>query len=112
MNDIETYQQAVSIFRRAASYIRTYGWQVTGMSRHGLPRCSMGALASAHDEAIWDHGLAELMYEKLYDELDSLSLTEFNYKYKNGEKVAKLFERVARNLTHNRSYASNKVLIS
>jgi len=87
--------QAASIFQEAAGYIREYGWQVTGMGEHGKPRCSMGALASAHQEKVWPHDLAELMYQKLYDELGGIGLTEFNYKYSDGEKVAQLFERVA-----------------
>ncbi len=112
MNGIEINQQASNIFRKAAMYIRTYGWQVTGMSKYGLPRCSMGALASAHNDVIWNKELAEFMYEKLYEELDGLTLTEFNYKYRSGEKVAELFDKVAKNLTNRHDYASCKVLTS
>lgn len=91
----DTNTKAYLIFKKAASYIRNYGWQVSGMSEHGLPRCSMGALESAHDEKEWDQDLARLMYSRLYEELDGLTLTQFNFKYKNGEKVAQLFDRVA-----------------
>jgi len=38
------------------------------------------------------------MYEELYETLNGLSLTEFNYKYNDGEKVARLFEDVAAKL--------------
>jgi hypothetical protein len=94
MNE-ETALQAAVIFERAADYIREYGWRVTGMSRDGAPRCSMGALASAHPNEAWDEGLSQLMYRKLYEELGGIGLTDFNYKYRDGEKVARLFERVA-----------------
>lgn len=71
----------------------------------------MGALASAHREKIWDKKLAELMYEELYEELGGLSLTDFNYLYNDGEKVACLFERVAANLAKSSAaqYASVRV---
>jgi hypothetical protein len=98
MNGIDLHVQAASIFREAALYIRIYGWQVTGMSEHGLPRCSMGALASAHKEARWNKGLATLMYKTLYEELNGLTLTEFNHKYNDGEKVAQLFDEAAASL--------------
>lgn len=100
MDDGDIRRQAVTIFRGAATYIRQYGWQVSGMSRHGLPRCSMGALASAYHEKIWDKKLAELMYDELYKELNGMSLTEFNYMHKDGEKVAMLFDRVAEKLSY------------
>ena len=87
--------QAASIFEEAAAYIRRYGWQVTGMSRHGQPRCSMGALASAHFEETWDKNLAKFMYKELYKELHGISLTHFNYKFRDGEKVAQLYEKIA-----------------
>ncbi len=32
------------------------------------------------------------MYQKLYDELNSIGLTEFNYRYNNGEKVAQFWQ--------------------
>lgn len=92
--------QASGIFGKAASYIRNYGWQVSGMGQHGKPRCSMGALASAHSDKIWDKNLSSLMYRELYKELDGLSLTEFNWKHNNGEKVAQLFEQVATKLRY------------
>ena len=95
MDKVVLRSQAAAIFKHAAAYIRAYGWQVTGMSRHGLPRCSMGALASAHRDKMWDKELAELMYSQLYEELDGLTLTEFNYRYNDGEKVAQLFDKVA-----------------
>lgn len=90
--------QAATIFTRAAAYIRKYGWQITGMSEHGKPRCSMGALASAHPAKVWNKDLAVLMYQKLHEELHGIGLTEFNYTYRSGEKVAQLFERIAANL--------------
>jgi hypothetical protein len=95
MTERELNSHASVIFRRAASYIRKYGWRVAGMSRDGLPRCSMGALASAHKASIWDKELAALMYQTLYEELDGLTLTEFNYKYNDGEIIARLFDQVA-----------------
>lgn len=93
-------QQAAVIFKRAANYIRAHGWQVSGMSQDGKPRCSMGALASAHKADRWDKNLARLMYDKLYQELGGMSLTEFNEKFRSGEKVARLFERTANHLGH------------
>jgi hypothetical protein len=98
MNEARTALRAAKVFREAAMYIRQYGWQRSGMSQHGKPRCSMGALASAHPAKLWDTHLSQLMYEELYDVLDGLSLTEFNYKYNDGEKVAQLFEDVATKL--------------
>ena len=95
MNE-ETATQAAKIFERAAKYIRNYGWQVSGMSQHGKARCSMGALASAHPQQAWDEHLSRLMYRELYKELDGISLTKFNYKHRDGEKVAQLFERLAK----------------
>jgi hypothetical protein len=95
MNDSELNLQAVTIFKKAALYIRTYGWQVTGMGTYGLPRCSMGALASAHETKKWNINLSKLMYRKLYEELNGLTLTEFNYKHSNGDSVAVLYECVA-----------------
>jgi hypothetical protein len=97
MNDYGVQEQAATIFIKAAQYIREYGWQVEGMSIDGQPRCSMGALASARPGR-WDEDLAELMYSTLYDELNGISLTQFNHKYKSGEKVARLYERVATKL--------------
>lgn len=106
MREENFIEQAATIFRSASKYIRTYGWQVTGMSKDGLPRCSMGALASACKLQNWEPRMAELMYSELYESLHGLTLTEFNYKYKNGEKVAQLFEKVATKLD------SNKVLVA
>ena len=100
MRETDIAAQAAEIFQKAAAYIRSYGWQVTGMSQHGQPRCSMGALASAHLGAQWGEDVAELMYDELYKELDGVSLTEFNYRHNDGDKVARLFERVARNLCY------------
>lgn len=91
--------QAAQIFRNAAAYIRTYGWQVSGMSEHGLPRCSMGALESASNQKRWDPAMAKLMYSTLYDELNGQTLTEFNHRRRNGEAVAQLFDRVASRLS-------------
>lgn len=90
--------QAAKIFVKAADYIRKYGWQKTGMSAHGQPRCSMGALASAHPRHRWSKSLSNIMYQTLYEELGGLSLTQFNYKFESGEKVAQLYERVAKKL--------------
>ncbi|HKB88738.1 MAG TPA: hypothetical protein VKC53_03760 [Patescibacteria group bacterium] len=87
--------QAARIFSKAAEYIRCYGWQESGMGVDGAPRCSMGALASANPEKIWNKKLGSLMYNTLYKELNGESLTEFNKRVKSGEKVARLFERVA-----------------
>lgn len=100
MSEEDIRYQAARILIDAATYIRTYGWQVSGMSQHGLPRCSMGALASANRDKVWDKSLAALMYETLYDELDGLSLTEFNHLHQNGETVIQLFEAVAARLAH------------
>ena len=98
MNEDKLRSQAAMVFLRAAAYIRNYGWQVSGMSRDGQPRCSMGALASAHQKLRWDKGMSDLMHKTLYKELNGLSLTQFNYRYKNGEKVARLYEQVAQRL--------------
>jgi len=89
--------QAAQIFLNAAAYIRIYGWQKTGMGLYGQPRCSMGALASAQGGK-WDQDVSSLMYSKLHEELDGISLTQFNYRYNDGEKVARLFESVAAKL--------------
>lgn len=91
-------EEAAAILFRAAEYIREYGWQVEGMASHGLPRCSMGALASAQPATKWDPRIAKLMYDTLYDELDGISLTTFNHLHQDGEKVIELFETVARRL--------------
>lgn len=86
------------IFLRAADYIRRYGWQRSGMGLYGQPRCSMGALASAHREPKWDTRLSALMYRELKEELDGISLTQFNYRHE-GKEVAHLFERIAARLS-------------
>lgn len=98
MSEVNIQNQAANIFLVAAQYIRDYGWQIEGMSCDGKPRCSMGALASAYTEPKWDSQLSELMYKSLYEELNGISLTQFNHKHKNGEKVAKLYECVASKL--------------
>lgn len=98
MSREETISQAAKTFLKAASYIRQYGWQKTGMSVHGQPRCSMGALESANPKARWDRKLSSLMYNSLYQELNGMTLTQFNYRYNNGEKVAQLYDRVAASL--------------
>ncbi len=95
MFEFRIRSQAADIFLNAAAYIRTYGWQKTGMGLYGSPRCSMGALASAHQQQKWNQNLAALMYSELREELNGLSLTQFNYRCNDGEKVARLFERVA-----------------
>ncbi len=71
------------------------------MSEDGLPRCSMGALASANTACIWNKELAERMYQSLNEGLDGLTLTEFNYKCNDGEMVARLFDQVAIKLSAN-----------
>jgi|GEM_PF-4844094 len=98
MNKGDLRVKAASIFLKAADYIRQYGWQSSGMNEDGMPRCSMGALKSAGPKEKWDEDMAKLMYQHLYKELNGLSLTQFNYKYKSGEKVAQLFERTAHSL--------------
>lgn len=90
--------EAATIFRKAAAYIRRYGWQVGGMGEDGAPRCSVGALDSAYPKVEWDKRLASVMYRTLYEELNGLSLTQFNSKYQSGEKVARLFEKAAAQL--------------
>jgi hypothetical protein len=100
MSERELRKQAAQIFLNAAVYIRKYGWQVSGMSKHGSPRCSVGALESAYSKPKWDKELASLMYDTLYRELKGVSLTQFNYKYKNGEKVAQLYEQTATSLVN------------
>jgi hypothetical protein len=101
MRDSRTRLQAAKIFLDAAAYIHAYGWRRSGMGVYGQPRCSMGALASAHPHQAWDSELAALMYEKLNQELDGISLTQFNYRY-GGEAVARLFERAAAGLQKQR----------
>lgn len=100
MSEGELRQQAAKIFQDAARYIRTYGWQVSGMGEHGKPRCSMGALASVGPRGRWNPELAHLMYKVLYDELGGMGLTQFNHLHQNGESVARLFEDVAARLVH------------
>lgn len=92
--------RAAKVFLKAASYIRNYGWQEEGMGEPGQPRCSMGALDSANPQIEWDHELAKIMYETLSDELKGMSLTQYNHKFQNGEKVARLYEQAARKLNH------------
>lgn len=96
MRDINA--QAAAIFAKAAQYIRTYGWQETGMSSHGKPRCSMGALESAYPKKKWNDRLAKLMYDALYKELKGISLTEFNRATSSGLEVASLFENTAQSI--------------
>lgn len=90
--------QAAHIFLKAAEYIETYGWQVSGMGTHGKPRCSMGALASAHADTEWDPALARLMYTSLTNELNGIGLTEFNRRANSGADVARLFRTTAQSL--------------
>ena len=87
--------QAAKIFFSAADYIRQYGWRTSGMSTHGKPRCSMGALASAYPKSTWDIGLATTMHEALKGQLEGMTLTQFNYKFNDGNTVAQLYERTA-----------------
>ena len=98
MTAYETRRQAAKLFLNAASYIQKYGWQKKGMGVHGQPRCSMGALASANAQSRWGKNLASLMYKALYEELDGMTLTQFNYKFNDGNKVAHLYKQVARSL--------------
>jgi hypothetical protein len=95
MKDTERRARAAIIFLDAASYIRQYGWQKEGMGEDGKPRCSMGALASSYSVKKWDHELSNLMYTELYKKLNGMTLTDFNYRYDDGEMVAKLYEQVA-----------------
>ncbi len=95
--------QGADIFLKAANYIRKYGWQKQGMGKHKQPRCSMGALASAYPKEKWSKDLSLTMYLALYKELHGMSLTEFNYKFNDGNKVASLYEQVAASLVHNNS---------
>jgi hypothetical protein len=95
MVEESTRVKAATIFRKAAAYIRKYGWQEEGMSEDGKPRCSMGALASAYPKETWEKDLSSLMYDSLNSELHGLTLTEFNHKANNGGVVAKLFDRTA-----------------
>lgn len=98
---LHTQELAAQVFCKAADYIRKHGWQVSGMAVHGAPRCSMGALESAHEDIIWDKGLSSLMYKVLYQELRGESLTEFNHRVQDGETVALLFEHVAHTILKN-----------
>lgn len=68
------------------------------MGEPGRPRCSMGALDSAHPQIEWDKNLADIMYTTLYEELDGKSLTQYNHEAGRGEAVAQLYDRVARRL--------------
>jgi hypothetical protein len=101
MSERDFRTKAASVFLGASAYIRKYGWQREGMSRHGKPRCSMGALESSYPRRKWNKKLAETMYKALYKQLGGITLTEFNHKFNNGEKVANLFERTARSLQGN-----------
>ena len=93
--------KAAEILIKAADYIRRYGWQEKGMSAHGKPRCSMGALASANPEPAWDPKVSELMYQTLYRELGGLTLTQYNRLARSGEDVVRLFKRTAQSLQRN-----------
>ncbi len=98
MQNIPPHEMASSIFLKAVGYVRTYGWQVVGMAEHGQPRCSMGALASAHPEPVWNKALSSAMYETLYETLGELSFSEFNRKVKNNQDVIDLFEKMAKSV--------------
>ena len=98
MQNIPPHEMASSIFLKAVGYVRTYGWQVVGMAEHGQPRCSMGALASAHPEPVWNKALSSAMYETLYETLGALSFSEFNRKVKNNQDVIDLFEKMAKSV--------------
>ncbi|MBP6098514.1 MAG: hypothetical protein KA477_00855, partial [Candidatus Levybacteria bacterium] len=60
--------------------------------------CSMGALASAHPEPVWNKALSSAMYETLYETLGELSFSEFNRKVKNNQDVIDLFEKMAKSV--------------
>lgn len=98
MKDSEIRVTAAKIYLKAADYITQYGWQKSGMGVDGEPRCSVGALASAYPKQKWNRDLATTMYKALYKELNGMTLTQFNYKFNDGSKVANLYERVARSL--------------
>ncbi len=87
--------QAAKLFLKAAAYIRKYGWQEEGMGEEGFPRCSMGALASACPDEEWGKDLSGLVYNALYEELNGLSLTQYNHKFQDGERVVQLYKRAA-----------------
>jgi hypothetical protein len=103
----EIQLDARKIFRTAAEYIRKYGWQVKGMGTYVQPRCSMDALTSAYREQRWDKTLSKLMYETLYKELNGMTLTQYNYKFKSGGKVARLYEMVAEKLNYSKDSSEN-----
>ena len=92
----EICKKAASIYLKAADYVRTYGWQVKGMGKHGEPRCSMGALESAYPKAVWEKELSNVMYENLYETLGDISFSEFNLTVKSNNDVIKLFEKMAK----------------
>lgn len=94
--------KAADIFLNAAQYIKKYGWQVSGMGEYAQPRCSMGALASAYPKKRWEPELAKLMYSQLYEQLNGISLTEFNYKYQDPSKVIALFTKTAKSLMNDK----------
>jgi hypothetical protein len=99
----ELNAKAAYIFLRAAQYVKTYGWQVSGMGKYGKPRCSMGALASAYPKKVWESELSSLMYQQLYNQLNGIGLTEFNYKYQDPGKVVELFTKTAKTLLKDQS---------
>lgn len=99
MQHVCVRRKASHIFLAAAQYIESIGWQEKGMGVHGGPRCSMGALASAHLDAIWDPQLSAIMYAALVRELQGISLTEFNRRARNGTDVARLLRSAARSIS-------------
>ncbi len=101
MKKVNSYEKASSIFLKAADYVRTYGWQVEGMAEHGQPRCSMGALASANPDPVWDKELSSVMYKTLYETLGDVSFSEFNRRVKTNEDVINLFEKMAKSVLKN-----------
>jgi hypothetical protein len=98
MRRSQIQSQAAELFLKAAAYIRQYGWQEEGMGEYGQPRCSMGALDSACPRGEWQPEVAEVMFEELNHELHGMSLTQYNHKFHDGEKVAQLYEQAAQDL--------------
>lgn len=103
----DIYKQGAEIFFNAASYIEEYGWQISGMSEYGRPRCSMGALASAHREAVWDKDLSELMYDELSRALNGVPLSVFNEHARDSHDVVLLFRKVGRTLEQKSNISLN-----
>ena len=89
---MEARFEAARLFKLAAKYIRLFGWQEKGMGIYGQPRCSMGTLNSAQ-VGKWNTDVSKIMFSQLNNELNGMSLTQYNHKVQNGESVARLFEK-------------------